>query len=109
MLKGRFIKTTVLAVTLLVGVSALNPLIAEERQRSGTYTTGSGKSGTFEGSVQKNEDGSRTRNQSWTNQDGEAKQRSVNRQYDKETSTGTRTVTNPQGKTRKATRTFGNQ
>jgi hypothetical protein len=73
---------------------------AGDGQRSGTYTTGNGQSGTFEGTAQKNEDGTYTRQGSWTNQDGETKTRSVTGGYDKETDTATRTITNNQGKTR---------
>jgi hypothetical protein len=73
---------------------------AADGQRSGTYTTESGKSGTFDATVQKNEDGTFTRQGSWTNQDGETKNRSATYGYDKETGTATKTFTNNQGVTK---------
>lgn len=82
---------------------------AQDGRRSGTYTTSGGKSGTFESTGQKNEDGSWTRDRSWTNQDGETKERSVTGKYDKETKSGTRTFTNNRGQIRTVTRNYGNE
>lgn len=79
---------------------------ADRGRRSGTYTTADGRSGTFSGDVLRNEDGTRTRNLSITNQDGETYNRSATNAYDRETKTLERSVTGPGGKTRTGSVTF---
>ena len=79
---------------------------AQDGQRSGTYTTSTGKSGTYDANIQRNEDGTVTRTNNWTNQDGESKSRSVNHSYDQENKTSTRSVTGPGGNTHGATVTY---
>lgn len=73
---------------------------AQDGKVSGSYETSTGKSGTYEGSVRKNEDGSWTREGSATNQDGETKSRSVTGWFDRESGTGGRTIANGQGRSR---------
>lgn len=73
---------------------------AQDGQRTGTYTTQDGKTGTFDATVQKNEDGTYTRQGSWTNQDGATKNRSATYGYDPETGTASKTTINNQGNTR---------
>ncbi len=79
---------------------------AKDGQRSGSYTTSTGKSGTFNGSVQRNEDGTVMRSGSWTNQDGETKSRNATYGYDRETNTINRSVTGPDGNTRDGSVTY---
>jgi hypothetical protein len=72
---------------------------AQDGKVSGNYTTSTGNSGTFNSTIQNN-DGTVTRNGSWTNQNGEAYSRSVSSSYDKDTHTLNRSVTGPDGNTR---------
>lgn len=78
---------------------------AQDGERSGSYTTNTGKSGTFKGAVERN-DGVVTRNGSWTNQDGQTYNRSATNSYNKETHTITHSVTGPGGNTRDNTVTI---
>jgi len=73
---------------------------AQDGQRSGTYTTSNGKSGTFNNSVQRDGNGTVSRSKSWTNQDGVTKTKSASRTYDKETGEFNKTVTGVKGNTR---------
>lgn len=79
---------------------------AQDGQRSGTYSTGTGQSGSFNGSTQRNGDGSVTNSSSWTNQNGRTYNRSATTGYDKETNTVDRSVTGPGGNTRSGEITF---
>jgi hypothetical protein len=73
---------------------------------NGTYQTNNGKSGTYNTTTTKNDDGSYTRNNSWTNQDGETKSSSTTGTYDKATKTLNTTTTGPDGKTHSGAVTY---
>lgn len=100
-----------LGLTLLIGVIlalAVPSQAAEHtRSRSGSYTTGSGKSGAFKKTTTRG-NGSRATETSRTNQDGATASRSTNRTVDKESGSGIRTVevTKADGSTETRTQTF---
>lgn len=71
---------------------------AQDGARSGTYTTDSGKSGSYESGWVKNEDGTWTKSGSVTNQDGKTWGGSATYGYDKDTNTVTKSVTGNNGK-----------
>ncbi len=77
-----------------------------EGRRSGTYTTSDGRTGNFSGEVLRNADGTRTRNLSITNREGETYDRSATYDYDRETGTLERTVTGPGASSRTGYVTF---
>ncbi|MFA5985512.1 MAG: hypothetical protein WC782_15955 [Methylococcaceae bacterium] len=81
---------------------------AQAGQRSGSYSSSTGKSGTFNGSVQNNGDGSITNSSSLTNQNGQTYNRSATTGYDPDTNTINRSVTSPTGNTREGEVTFTN-
>lgn len=66
----------------------------------GTYETSRGKSGTFDGTVTKSEDGGWTRQGSVVNQDGKTFDRTIEGDYDRETHTLSKEITGANGKTR---------
>lgn len=70
---------------------------AKDGQFQGNYSTSTGKSGSFEGNRTRNEDGSVTRQNTWTNQDGQTRSREVNRSYDRDSNTVNRNVSGPRG------------
>lgn len=76
------------------------------KERSGTYSTSDGKSGTIETSVTKDDD-QVDREQKVTNQNGKTVTRDANRARDKanKSVTGTSTTTGPNGKTATTTST----
>lgn len=71
--------------------------IAGNGQSSGTYTLGNGQTGSFNSNNVKNENGTVTRTQNWTDANGETKTRTATGSYDPETKTYTRNVTTPSG------------
>jgi hypothetical protein len=89
-------KLILLSAVLLVTATAH----AAERQRSGTYQTSRGRSGTWQQNVERNY-GYLKRDTQWTNQDGGTGTRTVEKHWDRETRTGDRTATTtlPNGKT----------
>jgi hypothetical protein len=93
-------------VALTYAATSLSDASAREFKRSGSYTTKKGRTGTYKSEGTRG-DGTATRNQSITTQDGKTFDRSVTRTYDKDTGTFTRSVTNPRGDTRTATGAVG--
>ena len=79
---------------------------ARDGQRRGTYTTATGKSGTFASDVKRGTDGILKRNLSVTNQDGKTYNRSATYAYDRPTKTIVRSVTGPGENTRTGSVTF---
>jgi hypothetical protein len=79
---------------------------ANDGQFSGNYETSTGKSGTFDMKRSRNDDGSVTRDGTWTNKNDVTRNRSVTTDYDPETRTITRSVTGPQGNTRDGSATI---
>ncbi|MGH8640321.1 MAG: hypothetical protein ACRET6_01345 [Burkholderiales bacterium] len=74
--------------------------VAPDGTRTGTVTTGSGKTATTSGTTVRNDDGSVTRSSTVTTESGQTATRSATTSYDKATGTATRTVTSPDGSTR---------
>lgn len=102
-------KSTSLTLTLIAGamalVLAIPPADAGERNRSGKYATGGGRSGTYSSNIERSR-GSVNRQGSITTQSGETYSRSVSGTYDKDTGTVNRSVTGPGGNTRTDTGTY---
>lgn len=100
-----------LGIALLAGVvlAFINPAEAADgaarqsrsRERSGTYTSSNGNTGTFSGASTRGA-GQLQRSGTWTNQDGQTGSHAIDRSLDKTTGTGTVTssTTGPKGNTR---------
>jgi hypothetical protein len=95
-----------LCAALLFGSACVADAFARDFQRSGSYQTGKGRSGTYQSQGSRGS-GEVTRDQSVTTQGGKTYNRQVNRSYDKETGTYNSSVTGPQGNTRTTTGTVG--
>jgi hypothetical protein len=100
---------TSLTLSILAGLVAVTlaaPAVeARERSRSGSYATGGGKTGVYQGSVSRSP-GAVRRQGSITTQDGRAFSRSSTLTYDRDTGAVNRSVTGAEGRTRTASGTY---
>lgn len=98
------------AAAVALALTALSAAIpdnaeARTRQRSGTYTTGAGRTGAYSGSASGNLRSGLTRNQSVTAQNGNTYNRSATETYNAQSGAFNKTVTAPNGTTRTYTGT----
>ncbi len=101
---GRTTGILLLAFTLaLVGADSA---LAREKQRSGSYVTSKGRTGTFSNSVSGNYQDGVNRRQSVTTDTGQTYERTTTTQYNRDTSTVNRSVTSPNGNTREGSFTI---
>ena len=94
-------------MTAVILIAAV-PAEAKGRQKSGSYSTSGGKSGTFQRSVNRESRGNVSKNTSWTNQDGQSGSKTRSRTWDKDSGTGTyeRSFSGADGKERYASGTI---
>jgi len=101
----RTIPAAVAALSLLALCAAADSAQARNIHRSGTFTTGAGKTGSYSGSVTGNLRNGLTRSTSVTNASGQTWNRTATKTYDPSTGAFNKTVTSPNGTTRTYTGT----
>jgi len=92
-------------IMLALWGAVISPSEARNRQRTGTYTTGAGRTGSYSGSATGNLRNGLTRSQSVTTQNGNTYNRSATETYNAQTGAFNKTVTAPNGTTRTYTGT----
>lgn len=94
------------ATTMLAVVSL--PVMAEARERNGTYTTGKGRTGVYSSKTEGTVREGMKRTTGITTENGKSYYRAAEGQYDPNTGQFTKSVTNAKGKTRTTTGTYEN-
>ena len=99
-MRTNLLHTTALLLTGVLLVAVAGTADAGERQRSGSYVTGKGRTGTYSSVVSGNRRTGVTNSQSIVTQSGNTYHRSANTNYNRQDGTFNKTVTGANGKTR---------